>query len=93
MQLENLSPDTSNSEDQAQPPLKPRLASIPNACRYLGDVSRAKFYADILPHLETVHFGKRHFVVVQSMDRFIAARRRHERAKNLTPPTRREVTT
>jgi hypothetical protein len=88
MQLENLSPDTSKNQEQ---PLKPRLASIQNACRYMGDVSRAKFYADILPHLETVHFGKRHFVVVQSMDRFITARRRHERAKSLKPPIRREA--
>jgi hypothetical protein len=55
-------------------PLKPALASIPNACNYMGGVSRAKFYADILPLLETVHFGKRHFVVVESMDRLIAAK-------------------
>jgi len=92
MQLENLSPDTSNSADHAQP-LKPRLVSIPNACRYMGDVSRAKFYADILPHLETVHFGTRHFIVVQSMDRFIAACRRRERANGLPSITRREATT
>jgi hypothetical protein len=52
--------------------LKPVLASIPNACKYMGDVSRAKFYADVLPQLETVHIGTRHFVVVASMDRLIA---------------------
>jgi hypothetical protein len=52
--------------------LKPALASIPNACKYLGDVSRAKFYSDILPLLETVHLGSRHFVVVASIDRLIA---------------------
>jgi hypothetical protein len=57
------------------PLLKPALASIPNSCKYMGDVSRAKFYADILPLLETVHFGKRHLVVVASMDRLIAAKR------------------
>ena len=54
--------------------LKPALASIRDACTYLGSVSRAKFYADILPKLDTVHLGTRHFVVVASMDRFIATR-------------------
>jgi hypothetical protein len=53
--------------------LKPALASIPDACRYLGEVSRAKFYADVLPLLETVHIGTRHFIVVASMDRLIAS--------------------
>jgi hypothetical protein len=52
--------------------LKPALASIPGACKYRGDVSRAKFYADILPLLDTVHLGSRHFVVVASIDRLIA---------------------
>jgi hypothetical protein len=51
--------------------LKPALASIPDACKYMGDVSRSKFYADLLPRLETVHIGSRHFVVVASMDRLI----------------------
>jgi hypothetical protein len=54
-------------------PLKPALASISDACKYLGDVSRARFYSDILPLLETVHIGTRHFVVIASMDRLIAA--------------------
>ena len=53
--------------------LKPALASIPSACKYLGNPSRAKFYADILPQLETVHIGRRHFVLVASMDRLIAS--------------------
>ena len=52
-------------------PLKPALASIPDACKYMGDVSRAKFYSNVLPLLETVHIGSRHFVVVASMDRLI----------------------
>jgi hypothetical protein len=38
----------------------------------MGDVSRAKFYSDVLPLLETVHIGTRHFVVVNSIDRLIA---------------------
>jgi hypothetical protein len=55
-------------------PLKPKLASIPDACRYMGGISRAKFYADILPLLDSVYFDARHFVVVASMDRLIAAK-------------------
>jgi len=53
-------------------PLKPALVSIRDACKYMGGVSRAKFYSNVLPQLETVHLGTRHFVVVASMDRFIA---------------------
>ncbi len=52
-------------------PLKPALASIKASCDYMGGVSRAKFYADILPLLETVKLGNRNFVVVASMDRLI----------------------
>jgi len=52
--------------------LRPALASINESCRYLGNVSRAKFYAGILPHLESVYFGKRRMVVVASMDQLIA---------------------
>jgi hypothetical protein len=51
--------------------LKPALASIPDACKYMGGVSRAKFYIDVLPLLETIHVGTRHFVVVASIDRLI----------------------
>jgi hypothetical protein len=57
-------------------PLKPTLASIKSACEYMGGISRAKFYADILPLLETVKFGSRNLVVVSSMDRLIEANRR-----------------
>jgi len=99
MQTENLSSATTSDSESIRPEhceqtqsLKPKLASIPDACHYMGDISRAKFYADILPHLATVHFGKRHFVVVQSMDRFIAARRRHERPKRAGPPNRGDAT-
>jgi hypothetical protein len=53
---------------------KPALASIPAARKYMGGISRSKFYADILPLLQTVNFGSRRLVVVQSMDRFIAER-------------------
>jgi hypothetical protein len=53
--------------------LKPALASIAASCDYLGGISRAKFYSDILPLLETVKFGNRNLVVVASMDRLIAS--------------------
>jgi hypothetical protein len=55
--------------------LTPALASIKASCEYMGGVSRAKFYADILPLLETVKLGSRNFVVVASMDRLIEANR------------------
>jgi hypothetical protein len=57
-------------------PLRPALASIPEACRYLGDPSRAKFYADILPKLDVVKLGARTMVTVESLDRLIATNRR-----------------
>jgi hypothetical protein len=56
-------------------PLKPALASIPGACQYLGDPSRSKFYADLLPQLDIIKFGTRTFVTVESLDRLIAANR------------------
>jgi Bifunctional DNA primase/polymerase, N-terminal len=56
--------------------LKPALASIEASCAYMGGVSRAKFYADILPQLETVKLGRRNIVVTASMDRLIEATRR-----------------
>jgi hypothetical protein len=51
--------------------LRPALASIPVACQYLGDPSRAKFYADILPKLDVVKLGARTFVTIDSLDRLI----------------------
>jgi hypothetical protein len=55
------------------PALKPVLASIPNSLKYMGGISRAKFYADVLPLLETVKIGSRNLVVVESMNRLIAS--------------------
>jgi hypothetical protein len=57
-------------------PLRPALASIPEACRYLGHPSRAKFYADILPLLDVVKLGARTMVTIGSLDRLIVANRR-----------------
>jgi hypothetical protein len=56
--------------------LKPALASIEAGREYMGGISRSKFYADILPLLETVKFGNRNMIVVASMDRVIASRSR-----------------
>jgi hypothetical protein len=58
--------------------LKPALASINTAREYMGGGSRAKFYADVLPKLETIKLAdsdKRRWVIVASMDRLIEARR------------------
>jgi hypothetical protein len=55
--------------------LKPALASIDAARRYLGNISRSGFYASILPHLESVRLGTRHFVTIASLDDYIAAHR------------------
>ncbi len=60
---------------ESVPSLKPALASINAARAYMGGLSRSKFYADILPLLDTVKFGNRNFVIVMSMDRLIEARR------------------
>jgi len=57
-------------------PLKPALADIPGACAYLGNISRAKLYADILPALDIVRFGARTLVTIASLDRLIAANRK-----------------
>lgn len=53
--------------------IKPALASVNDACKYLGGVSRAKFYTDLLPKLESVLLGGRRMVTVRSMDALITA--------------------
>lgn len=52
--------------------LCPALADIPSAIKYLGQPSRSKFYADLLPLLDIVRFGNRTFVTLTSLDRLIA---------------------
>jgi hypothetical protein len=59
---------------------KPALMSINDACRYMGGISRAKFYADILPVLKSLHLDKRHMIVVASMDRLIESRLKEKAA-------------
>jgi hypothetical protein len=56
-------------------PLKPALASIKASCEYMGGVSRSKFYADLLPRLETVKLGSRTFITIASLDRLIETSR------------------
>ncbi len=58
--------------------LAPALVSIAVACEYLGDISRAKFYADVLPSLEVVKLGNRTLILVASLDRFIAAMQKQD---------------
>ena len=53
---------------------RPALTSIADAAAYLS-LSRATFYRDVIPHIETVRIGKRHLVLVESLDRFISAHR------------------
>jgi hypothetical protein len=72
---DQMDPMMSKSEGAAVAyvaPLKPALAAIPGAIDYLGGPSRSKFYADLLPHLDIVRFGKRTFVTIESLDRLIA---------------------
>jgi hypothetical protein len=52
--------------------LRPALADIPTACRYLGDLSRSRLY-ELLPGLDVIKIGARTFVTVESLDRLIAA--------------------
>jgi len=52
--------------------LRPALASITDACRYLGDLSRSRIY-ELMPRLDVVHIGARTFITLQSLDRLIAA--------------------
>jgi hypothetical protein len=46
--------------------LQPALASIPEACRYLGGLSRSRLY-ELIPHLDVVKFGARTFVSIESL--------------------------
>jgi hypothetical protein len=52
--------------------LRPALASIPDACGYLGDLSRSRLY-ELMPQLDVVRIGARTFVTLESLDRLIAA--------------------
>ena len=62
--------DTVRGDHPTVDPLKPGLMSIADACRYLS-ISRAKFYADILPRLDSVPIGSRNLIVSISLDRYI----------------------
>jgi hypothetical protein len=55
--------------------LRPALASIPDACRYVGGLSRARLY-ELMPQLDVVKIGARTFITVASLDRLIAVHRR-----------------
>jgi hypothetical protein len=52
--------------------ISPALASVPEACKYLGGLSRAALY-EILDRLEKVKIGSRTFITVRSLDKLIAS--------------------
>lgn len=60
---------------ESVPPLKPKLVSIEAGRQYMGGISRAKFYEDVLPVVDIVKIGSRTFIVIESMDRLIEAKR------------------
>jgi hypothetical protein len=68
-------------------PLKPALISIRDACLYMGGMSRSKFYSDVLPLLDTLKIGKRHFITTDSIDRLIAANQRSAQSQAGRPET------
>jgi len=51
------------------------LLSYADARYYLGDPSPSKFFADLLPELDVVRFGRRSFVTRDSLDRLIERHR------------------
>lgn len=57
------------------------LLSYPDARHYLGDPSASKFFADLLPELDVVRFGRRSFVTRDSLDRLIERHRVKSAAK------------
>jgi hypothetical protein len=62
------------AEEKSVGTLRPALANIPNACQYLGNLSRSRLY-ELLPTLDVVRIGARTFVTIDSLDRLIAAHR------------------
>jgi hypothetical protein len=60
---------------QESPQFPSALLSYPDARHYLGDLSASKFFADLLPELDVVRFGRRSFVTRDSLDRLIERHR------------------
>jgi hypothetical protein len=58
--------------------LRPALTDVEGARRYLGGISRALLYADLLRELEVVHLGARTLITIASLDRLIERRRSAE---------------
>ena len=57
-----------------------RLLSYPDARHYIGDPSASKFFADLLPELDIVRFGRRSFVTRESLDQLIERHRVQRRS-------------
>ena len=66
--------------DQEIAKLPSALLSYPDARHYLGDPSAAKFFADLLPELDVVRFGRRSFVTRESLDQLIERHRVQRRS-------------
>jgi len=58
---------------------------FPEACAYIG-IGRAKFYTDVLPHIDCVRIGTRRLAVTESLDRFVAERTKAGRSFIASPP-------
>ena len=65
-----------------------KLLSHKRAKSDLGDVSWSKYYADLVPELDIVRFGRRSFVTDESVDRLIDNHRVKPAAQPTTPRTR-----
>lgn len=46
----------------------------PDACEYLGKISRSMFYKTVLPHVECIYIGTRRCPTRASLDKFAAER-------------------
>jgi len=57
--------------DTNTPIEKQAAVSVKTACKYLGEISRSKFY-EIIGELETRKIGARRVVFVQSMNEYLA---------------------
>jgi hypothetical protein len=53
-------------------PIKPAAMPIwPDACRYVGGISRAMFYKSVKPFVDFVEIGTRQLPTIESLDRFV----------------------
>jgi hypothetical protein len=46
----------------------------PDACQYVGGISRSMFYREVLPYVDCLNIGVRRLPLKVSLDRYVAAR-------------------